>query len=215
MTTTQKPKHDVKPVDFKLINKVLKELHIPDSDVYLQRFYDEYVTDGDLSLLEDTDIEILFPCVGPRIRFRAWLRKYRNNPSINLYSSQKAVNQIQQALFNVEEDWILLSRQKTPTLGGGYFSKTKNWNYSSNKDAIDSNLYMNLAINYDEYCDKTGRLYFMLCWPGLCKIDKRLIYEEMIWSQQSTPIQSTVVNFEPIFVPYPGVDKPFLGIELS
>ena len=67
------PKVKVNPADYKVISGAIKELKL--SDEYVKIFQNENVTDKDLKLLKDNDLETLLPTLGPRMRFRAWLKE--------------------------------------------------------------------------------------------------------------------------------------------
>eukprot|EP01083_Nonionella_stella_P050690 134738_1 len=114
--------------------------------------------------------------------------------------------------------WILLARQDLTGKNGGYFASKSEVTKNVDADINTVKLYANLKINYDEYRDYDGNLFFMIVWPGLSNSGNvaKLFVEGMIWSQTSIPTARQVENYKAIFVPYPGPgNKDFGGIEKS
>eukprot|EP01083_Nonionella_stella_P132342 402338_1 len=114
--------------------------------------------------------------------------------------------------------WILLARQDLTGKNGGYFASKSEVTKNVDADINTVKLYANLKINYDEYRDYDGNLFFMIVWPGLSNSGNvaKLFVEGMIWSQTSIPTARQVENYKAIFVPYPGDGKrDFGGIEKS
>ena len=78
-----------------------------------------------------------------------------------------------------------------------------------------------MIINYDKYRDPHQRLYFKILWPSLSFTMPQLMNKSnhMIWSQKSTPIESTCIDYQQMFIPYKGsggiINIPFSGISIS
>ena len=69
------PKKPVIAADYQVITGAIKELDL--SSEYIKIFQNENVTDKQLSLLQDQDLNVLFPTLGARVQFRAWLEQNR------------------------------------------------------------------------------------------------------------------------------------------
>jgi len=88
------PKVAVRLQDYEEITNALKELQL--SGEYVKVFQNENVTDWDLVLLNEQDLSVLFPALGPRVRFRAWLKR-------NLGKLKAAKKQMEQNKVDVSE----------------------------------------------------------------------------------------------------------------
>ena len=92
---------------------------------YFKIFMANQVTDSELLLLKDSDLQVLFPKLGPRMRFRRWLDEYRR---------EKSKENVMIELYGVNENGVI-DDEKLDTNGEKYstivsiFKKLKiaNW----------------------------------------------------------------------------------------
>jgi len=112
------------------------------------------------------------------------------------------------------DNWTLLMRHNIA------FGLFRNEELVKNPEDTSAPLYANISdMEYEPYCGKEGEFIFKIVWPTLFEDtgDERLAHNFMIWSQSSTPMQR-IKDYKPIFVPYPGDERPdceFSGVFLS
>merc|ERR1712061_552405 len=96
--------------------------------------------------------------------------------------------------------WKLLTRHR---VSEGMFLPGE---VTKNRCDLEAALFADLDINYDSFRDDDGKLLLKIVWPAFASDtdDPRLEQNHMIWSQGSTPLQSSIKDYEPISIPYPG-----------
>jgi len=110
------PKTNINPMDYKMIIAALQELKL--NGEYVKVFQSQNVTDSDLLLLNENDLNILFAhSLGARIRFRSWLKantlrlkakQNQNNKPLDM-NQYRTINNIFRSLPNIANQQQFIS----------------------------------------------------------------------------------------------------------